>query len=169
MDTSVYIFMIILEIFIVFTVFALYFYILVRYFIHEIEATGIVGFFKKHLEFYTPLIKLYKLSAFNAKNPNFIQNKIQPQIDYAKATGTHYNPNWNTATYILLASVLGLFFIVCVYFLIFHRAIKSQISMDSVIAIVILNIIFIVSFELLFVFFVYGNTDLVNFSAVMGL
>lgn len=169
MDVITYIFLICLEIFIVFTIFAIYFYILVKYFIHAFEEQGIILFFKKHLEFYEPLMKLYKLSSYNAANPNLIQDKIKIEIDKARANGTAYHPNFNTATYILVASVVGMFVIIAIGFLIFHKRIMANITLNSLFMIIILNLVLIVGFELLFVFFVYGNTDLINFAAAFNL
>ena len=51
LDLSVYIFDLLLDIFIVFTIFAIYIYVLFRFFIHRYEELGLVKFFKIHLIF----------------------------------------------------------------------------------------------------------------------
>ena len=56
MDTSVLIFSCLLDIFIVYTIFSLYFYILIKYVIHDFENNTCAKFFGKHLKFYDKYI-----------------------------------------------------------------------------------------------------------------
>ena len=166
MDTSVYIFNMMLDIFIVYTIFTIYFYVLVRFFLHKVEELGIIGFFKTHMEFYKPVISLYKLSSENKKNPDYIPNLIKDKI--ASSKKEPYNPNYDIPTYIILGSILSFLVILIVYFLIFRKKIVAQLSMNMVLLIIATNIALIISFEILFLFFVYGHTDLFNIAKVLN-
>ena len=161
MDLSVYIFNILLDVFIVVTIFAIYLYILFRYYMHDFEIIGLTYFFKKHLSFYTPIIKLYKLSQFNKKNPNYIPDLINNRIKDIK--DKQDNTDYSIATYSILGFILGLLFICSVYFFIYRNQIIEQISLYEVLIKIIVNAILILVYELLFLFYVYGNTDLLNF------
>jgi uncharacterized protein YacL len=128
---------------------------------HDFETIGLTYFFKKHLSFYTPIIKLYKLSQFNKENPNYITDLVNNKIKQIK--DSQDNTNYSIATYSILGFILGLLFICIVYFLIFRHKIIEQISLFEVLIKIIVNIILILVFELLFLYYVYGNTDLFNF------
>jgi len=109
MDLSVYIFDILIDVFIIFTIFAIYLFVLFRYFIHQFEIIGLTNFFKKHLSFYAPMIKLYKLSYYNIDNPNYIKNLLEKEIEEVKKQPD--NTDYSIAIYSILVGILGLFFI----------------------------------------------------------
>jgi len=161
MDLSVYIFDILIDVFIIFTIFAIYLFVLFRYFIHQFEIIGLTNFFKKHLSFYAPMIKLYKLSYYNIDNPNYIKNLLEKEIEEVKKQPD--NTDYSIAIYSILVGILGLFFIIVIYFIIFHKKIMVQLPLYSIFFKIIINTILILLFELLFLFYVYGNTDLFNF------
>lgn len=160
MDLSVYIFSIILDIFIVVTIFAIYLYVLFRYFMHRFEEIGIIKFLKIHLTFYEPIIKLYKISSSNITNPTAFPNYIESHIK--QVVEEHINTDYSIATYAILGFVLGLFFILIVYFIIFHKKIMVQLSLLEILVVILFNAGLILMFELLFLYFVYGNIDLFN-------
>jgi hypothetical protein len=167
MDTSVWIFNILLDIFIVYTIFAIYFYILVKYFLHSFEENGIVALFKTHLEFYKPIIKLFKDSTYNRADPNSISAEIIRELNNAKSE--YSNTDYSTTDLLVSVSIAGMGLIVFVYFIINKRKILEQINLNHVLATIMLNIVFIIGFECLFIFFVYGNTDLINIAKILKL
>jgi hypothetical protein len=167
MDLYIYIFDLLLEVFITFTIFAIYLYVLFKFFIHSFEELGLVKFFKIHLQFYSPIIKLYKLSSYNTQNPSYLQDYLQQKID--NVVDTPDKTDYTIATYSILGGILGLFLIVCIYALIFHKKIMEQMSFIEVLIKIAVNAGLILMFELLFLFFVYGNTDLFNLSKALNL
>jgi len=158
MDTSVIIFSCLLDIFIVYTIFTLYFYILIKYIIHDFENNTCATFFGKHLKFYEKYIKIYKIYN-NYKNINF-EGKLQNLINETKNTANTIN--YNLTDVIIPISILSLGFITLVYYFIYKEKIIKQIQLRSVIFTLIINFILIVGFECMFIIFVYGNTDLIN-------
>lgn len=166
MDLSVYIFDLLLDVFIVFTIFAIYLYVLFRFFIHTFEEEGLMKFFRIHLEFYKPLLQTYKNSYYNKQNPNAISDYLQSKYDYASEL--HDSTDYSIANYAILGGTLSLFLIVVIYFLIFRNKIMAHISMIEVLSKIAINAVFILVFELMFLFFVYGNTDLFNLQAILN-
>jgi len=80
------------------------------------------------------------------------------------------DPNtFSIGTIIILTTIIGLFLIVLIYFGLFYKKIIAQVSLINVLFTVFINLIFIIGFELLFVFFVYSNIDVVNIQHVLGL
>ena len=134
---------------------------------HRFEEIGLAKFFKIHLEFYAPLIKLYKLSAFGRNNPNYIPDKIKQLKDEIKKKPD--NTDFSIATYSLIGSILGLFLIICIYFYIFRYKIMEHMGKNEILFKIVINLILILLFELLFLFFVYGNTDLFNFQPIFNI
>jgi hypothetical protein len=167
MDLPVYIFDILLDVFIVVTIFAIYLYVLFRYYMHDFEITGLTYFFKKHLSFYTPIIKLYKLSEFHRENPNYIPNYVNDKIKNVKEKPD--NTDYSIATGAILGFILGLLFICTIYFIIYRKQIIEQITLYEVLIKIVVNAMLILIFELLFVYYVYGNTDLINFMKIFNL
>lgn len=165
MDTSVWIFNILLDIFIVYTIFAIYFYVLVKFLIHSFEENGIVGFFKTHLQFYKPILSLLKYSNNVIANPNAIPNEINKMIASSKTT--YDSTDYFITDLIVPLSIVGLGLIVGIYFLFDKKKIMKQIKLEHVMFTIIMNLVLILGFECLFVFFVYGNTDLINIAKIL--
>lgn len=158
MDTSVLIFSCLLDIFIVYTIFAIYFYILIKYIIHNFESNTCADFFAKHLKFYSKYIKIFK-EFNNYKNINLEQN-LHNLINNTKDVNN--NVNYSLTDSIVSLSILGLGLITLIYFYIFKKKILQQVQLNHVIFTIIINFCFIIGFECMFVLFVYGNTDLIN-------
>ena len=165
MDTSVYIFMILLDVFISFTIFAIYFYVLFKYFMHLIEKNGIIKQLNIHLNFYKPILSLYK--QYSKTNNDEIINLIQTQINNVNEQTTE--SDFSIATIAILSFILGLLFIVLVYFAIFYQTIIPEITLFSICITIITNLILIVGFELLFILYVYGNLELSTISYVLNI
>lgn len=157
MDTSVYIFLMLFDVFISFTIFAIYFYVLFKYYMHKIEENGLSHFFKIHIEFFKPLFKLYKLYSDNVSNPNKIPNLISNEI--TKIEDMIDNTDFSIGTYLIVSMILGQFVILCILFYIFYDKILLHFGIMNVIYTLIINGFLILSIELLFVFFVYCNID----------
>ena len=160
MDTSVFIFSCLLDIFIVYTIFTLYFYILIKYIIHDFENNTCAKFFGKHLNFYDKYIKIYKIYN-NYKNIN-LEQKIQNLINETKDTPNTIN--YKLTDVIIPISILSIGFITLLFFFIYKKQIMKQIQLRYIIFTIIVNICFIIGFECIFILFVYGNTDLINIS-----
>ena len=158
MDTSVLIFSCLLDIFIVYTIFTLYFYILIKYIIHDFENNTCANFFAKHLKFYDKYIKIYKIYN-NYKHIN-LEQKLENLINETKDTPD--NINYNLTDVIIPISILGLGFLTLLYFFINKTKIMKQLKLRYVIFTIIINLCFIIGFECIFILFVYGNTDLIN-------
>jgi hypothetical protein len=134
---------------------------------HRFEEIGLAKFFKIHLEFYAPLIKIYKLSTFGRENPNYIPDKIKElKENITKKTD---NTDYSIATYSLIGGVVGIFLILSIYFITFKNQIMAQLGIKEVLFKVFINASLILLFELLFLYFVYGNTDLFNFQKIFGI
>lgn len=158
MDTSVLIFSCLLDIFIVYTIFSIYFYILIKYIIHNFESNTCADFFSKHLKIYGKYIKIFK-EFNNYKNIN-LEQKLQNLINNTEDVSN--NINYNLTDIIIPISILGLGLITLIYFYIFKKKILEQVQLNHVIFTIIINFCFIIGFECMFVLFVYGNTDLIN-------
>ena len=167
MDTSVYIFLILVDVFISFTIFAIYFYVLFKYYIHKIEENGLAKFFRIHIEFYKPLFTIYKLYSDNLSNPNKIPNLINSEIN--KIEEMQDNTDFSIGTYLIVSMILGQFIILCILFYIYYDKIRLHISTLSIIYTILINGFLIISVELLFVFFVYCNIDLFNIAAIFNI
>ena len=165
MDNSVWFFNILLDIFIVYTIFTVYFYILIKFIIHSFEENGIVGFFKKHLQFYKPILSLVKYSINVIEKPDQIPNKIKKMIADSKTT--YDSTNYFITDLIIPLSIIGMGLIVGIYFLFNKKKIMKQIKLEHIMFTIIMNTIFIIGFECLFIFFVYGNTDLINIAKIL--
>lgn len=167
MDTSVYIFSICLDIFIVFTVFSLYFYVLFRYYMHIFEETALVKFLVMHLEPYKPIIKLIKLSSKIKAEPNLIPDLINKSI---KNVIEHESEtDYTIGNIMLITGIVGLFTIVAVLFYIYYDKIIEQISLTEVIFTVVINTVLIIGCELIFLFIVYGNSDFFNLAKLFNI
>jgi len=167
MDTSVYIFIILLDVFIVFTIFAIYLYVLFRYYLHTIEVNGINHFFNKHLEIYKPIFRIIKqYTKKNIDNDNVFIKKIQKNINESEEKDTN---NFSIGTIIILTTILGLFLILLIYFGIFYKKIIAQVSLISVLFTIFINLILIVGFELIFLYFVYCNIDVINIQHLLNI
>ena len=164
MDTSVYIFVIILDVFIVFTIFAIYFYVLFRYFIHEIESNSIIMFFKKHIEFYKNVFTLVK--QYSKTDINNIKNSLETNVN--DTMNVHSETDFTIGTILILSTILGLFVITLVYFGFYYKKIIAQVSLFNIIITIFINIILIIGFELLFLYFVYCNLDVVNIGKILN-
>ena len=158
MDTSVLIFSCLLDIFIVYTIFSLYFYILIKYVIHDFENNTCAKFFGKHLKLYDTYIKIYK-EYNNYKHINEEQN-LKELINKTQVLPN--NINYNLTDFIIPISILGLGFITLIYYFIYKQQIIKQLQLRYVIFTIIINFCFIIGFECMFIIFVYGNTDLIN-------
>ena len=165
MDTSVYIFMILLDIFISFTVFAIYFYVLLKYFMHIIEKNGIIKELIIHMNFYKPIVSLYK--QYSKTHNEKVINLIQSEIDTLNEQTIE--SDFSIGTIAILSFILGLLFIVLVYFAIFYQTIIPEITLFSICITIITNLILIVGFELLFILYVYGNLELSTISYVLNI
>jgi hypothetical protein len=163
MDTSVYIFIILLDVFIVYTIFAIYFYVLFKYFLHTIEANSILNFLRIHLEFYKPIITLTK--KYSKTNVNNNINEIKKRIDDTPNESEY--TDFSIGTILILSSILGLLFIIIVYFVIFYKKILEQVKFSSILFTIIINIILLIGFELLFLYFVYCNIDVINIQKIL--
>lgn len=164
MDTSVYIFLMLFDVFISFTIFAIYFYVLFKYYIHKIEENGLAHFFKIHIEFYKPLFTIYKLYSDNLSNPNKIPNLINSEIN--KIEEMQDNTDFSIGTYLIISMILGQFVILSILFYIFYDKILLHFGIMNVIYTLIINGFLIISVELLFVFFVYCNIDFFNIANI---
>jgi hypothetical protein len=158
MDTTVLIFSCLLDIFIVYTIFSLYFYILIKYIINNFENSTCANFFSKHLEIYSKYIKIYK-EINNYKKVNEEQN-IQNLINNTEDTTSDIS--YKITDIIIPISILGLGLITLLFFYIYRKQIIQQVELRHVIFTIIINLLFIIIFECIFIIFVYGNTDLIN-------
>jgi len=158
MNIYVIIFNCLLDIFIVYTIFTVYFYILIKYFIHDFESNTCASFFGKHLKFYEKYIKIYK-AYNNYKNINEEQ-KIQNLIDNTE--DVLININYKLTDTIVPISILILGLITLIFYYIYKKKLKKKIHLSKIIFIIIINLICIIGFECIFIFFIYGNTDLIN-------
>lgn len=165
MHTSVWIFNLLLDIFIVYTIFVIYFYVLVKYLLHSFEENGIVGFFKKHIEFYKPIISLFKNSIAVKNDPNNIPNQINKLI--SESTAEYNHTDYFITDLIVPCSILFFGIITLIYFILNKKAIMEELHIEYILFTIFLNIIFIIGFECLFIFFVYGNTDLINIAKIL--
>jgi hypothetical protein len=164
--SSVYIFQIGLDIYISFIIFALYIYILFRYYIHSFETIGLLKFFNIHLQFYKPLLKLYKVSDYNLKNPNSFNNYINEQLN---DVNEKFIPiDYTIANWTLISFTCGLFLLLLIYFIIFREPILKVFKWTRILTTFIINAILILAFELLFLFYVYGNIDLFNIGKLLN-
>ena len=164
MDTSVYIFVILLDVFIVFTIFAIYFYVLFRYFLHEIESNSIIMFFKTHIQFYKNVFTLVK--QYSKTDVNDIKNSLQSNVN--NTLNIHSETDFSIGTILILSTILGLFAITLVYFGLYYKKIIAQVSLFNIIFTIFINIILIIGFELLFLYFVYCNLDVVNIGEILN-
>jgi len=167
MDTSVYIFEIILDIFIVFTIFAIYFYVLCRYFLHTVEEEGLIKFFKIHVNFYKPVIKLMKLFEISNNTYDKTISKLNTTIN--NINEKHIPLHFTTPTYTLIGTISFLSLILIIYFLLFYKKIIEQIHIYDVIITIVVNLFMILVFELMFIFLVYCNIDLFNIAYVFNI
>jgi hypothetical protein len=158
MDTSVLIFTYLLDIFIVYTIFTIYFYVLIKYFINDFENNTCANYFAKHLKFYDNYIKIYK-KINNYKQINF-EEKLENLIN--NTPDNISNINYSLTNIIISSSILGLGILTLLYFYIYKKQIIQQVKLSHVLFTIIINILFIIGFECLFIIFVYGNTDLIN-------
>jgi hypothetical protein len=158
MDTSVLIFSCVLDIFIVYTIFALYFYILIKYIINDFENNTCANFFAKHLKIYKKYIKIYK-EINNYKKVNEEQN-IQNLIDTTQDTTS--NISYHFTDIIVPVSILGLGLITLLLFFIYRKQIIQQVNLRHVLFTIGINLLLIIGFESMFILFIYGNTDLIN-------
>jgi len=147
-----------LDVFIVYTIFSLYFYILIKYIIHNFENNTCSNFFAKHLKFYNKYIKLYKEYNNNKKING--EQKIQNIINETKDVPD--NINYTLTDIIIPFSIIFLGIITFIYFYIYKEELMNTIKLNNVIFTIIINLFFIIGFEILFIMFVYGNTDLIN-------
>ena len=165
METSVYIFMILLDVYIAFIIFAIYFYVLFKYYLHIFEENGIVNQVLTHLEFYKPIVTLIK--EYSQLDKNIIPKLIKDTID-----NTFNKPHTNTFSIgkvLIIGSTLSFLLILLIYFVICYEKIIEHIKIENLILTIFLNIILIVGFELMFIFFVYGSLDIVNIQALIGI
>ena len=164
MDTSIYMFMIFLDIFIVFFIFAIYIYVLFKYYLHSIEDNTIVKYFNIHLQFYKPIVKLIKEYSKNDKNTiiNTLQNIIDNVIELPHSS-------FITGTIIIICSILVFFLMLLIYFAIYYEKIIPHIRISNLIYTIIINIILIVGVELMFAVFVYGGLDIINIQQILNL
>ena len=158
MDTSVLIFTCLLDIFIVYTIFSLYFYILIKYIIHEFENNTCAQFFSKHLKFYRKYIKIYK-ELNNYKNINEEEN-IKNLL--ANTKDIIPNINYRFTDIIVPISIGSLGLITLLFFYIYRKQIIQQVNLHHVLFTIIINLLLIIGFESMFILFVYGNIDLIN-------
>ena len=165
MDLSVYIFIILFDVFIVYTIFAIYFYVLFKYYLHTVERNGIMHFFNKHMKFYNPVIKLTK--EYSKTDVNDIINTLKNQVDNTPNIDEH--TDFKIGTIIIISSILTLFSIVIIYFFIYYKKIIEQITLSSIIFTFIINFVLLISFELMFLFLVYCNIDVINFQKVLNI
>ena len=173
MEDSVYGFMILLDVFIAFTIFAIYFYVLFIFFLHTIEDNAIVEQVAKHLGFYKDIVTLIK----GYSQINTVLNPVL--VKYGKISNTDPNPIPNalhnyaesiidkphTNTYakgkiIIISSILSFLLVILIYFVLFYEKIIPHIRISNLLFTIFLNIILIVGIELTFVFFVYGTLEL---------
>jgi hypothetical protein len=165
MDLSVYIFIILFDVFIVYTIFAIYFYVLFKYYLHTIERNGIMYFFNKHMNFYNPVIKLTK--EYSKTDVNDIINTLKNQVD--NTPNIDESTDFKIGTIMIITSILTLFSIVIIYFWIYYKKIVEQITLSSIIFTFIINFVLLISFELMFLFLVYCNIDVINFQKVLNI
>ena len=158
MKTSFLIFTCLLDIFIVYTIFSLYFYVLIKYFIHDLENNTCANYFAKHLKFYNKYIKMYKQYNIykNIDEETKLQNLINetPNIDNTI--------NYTLTDIIIPISIILLGLITFIYFYINKKELMNTLHLNHIIFTIIINVLFILSFECIFIFFVYGTTDLIN-------
>jgi len=161
MDTSVVIFTCLLDIFIVYTIFATYFYILIKYIIHDFEANTCASMFDKHLQFYDIYIEIYK--KLNHKNViQSLQNLINTINNIPDTI------NYSLTNLIVPISILGLGLITLIYFFIYKEKIMKQVQLSHVIFTIFINMFFIITCECLFIIFVYGNANVLNIGTIIN-
>ena len=161
MDTSVVIFTCLLDIFIVYTIFSMYFYILVKYILHNFEANTCASMFDKHLKFYDTYIEIYK----KLNHKNVIQS-LQNLIN--KINNIPDTINYRLTDIIVPISILVLGLITLIYFFIYKEKITKQIELRHVIFTIFINIFFIIGCECLFIIFVYGNSNVLNIGTIIN-
>ena len=154
------------EIFIL-NIFALYFYILVKYYLHDFERTGTVGFLRTHLEFYSEQLRLLKLFLLTTRNNNRFISDIQSIIDDTTVQTSQIT--YKTTDILVGMSIGILCFAVIMCFALFKDTISKRVSILSVVLTILINACVILGFEFLFLFHVYGNTDLINIAKFLGL
>ena len=161
MDTSVVIFTCLLDLFIVYTIFATYFYILIKYIIHDFEANTCASMFDKHLQFYDIYIKIYK--KLNHKN---VMQSLQNLI--TTINNIPDTVNYTLTNMIVPISILVLGLITLIYFFIYKEKIIKQVELRHVIFTIFINLFFIISCECLFIIFVYGNANVLNIGNIIN-
>jgi len=165
MDTEVYRFNILINIFIVYIIFSIYFYVLFRYYIHGIERTGIVYFFNKHIDFYKPVIKLSK--EYSETDVNEVIQLLKEETD--KTDSIDETGDFTVGTIALVTSISILFSIVVIYFYIHYKKISEQLTIMSIIYTFIINFILIIGGELAFLYLVYSNIDVINIQKILNI
>jgi hypothetical protein len=173
MEDSVYGFMILLDVFIAFAIFSIYFYVLFVFFLHTIEDNAIVEQVGKHLGFYKDIISLIKgysqintvlnpllvkYGKISKDDPNPIPNAIN---NYAESVVEKpYTNKYATGKIIIIFSIISFFLVILIYFVLFYEKIIPHIKIANLLFTIVLNIILIVGIELAFVFLVYGSLEL---------
>ena len=165
MDKPVYIFVILINVYIVYIIFSIYFYVIFRYFLHGIERNAIIHFFNKHVDFYKPVIKLTK--EYSKTNVEEVIQSLQKEITNSKAIDE--SSDFTVGTIVLVTSISILSIIVIVYFYIYYKEITAQITLMSIISTFILNFILIIGGELTFLYIVYSNIDVINIQKILNI
>ena len=167
MNKSAFIFNILLDVFIVFTIFSIYFYILIKFFIHQFEENTIIHFFKNNLKYYDYIISFYKKSKYYKLNPNFIPNAINKKIK--QINEKPITTDYKLTDIIVSTTIISFSLLLGIYFLFNRKNIMEHINLNNILFTIIINFILIIIFECMFIFFVYGNTNLINIGHIIGL
>ena len=167
MNKSAFIFNISLDVFIVFTIFSIYFYILIKFFLHHFEEYTITYFFKNNLKYYDYIISSYKKSKYYKLYPNFIPNAINKKIK--KTNEKPITTDYKLTDIIVSTTIISFGLLLSIYFLFDRKNIMEHINLNNILFTIIINLVLIVSFECMFIFFVYGNTNLINIGHILGL
>lgn len=167
MNKSAFIFNILLDVFIVFTIFSIYFYILIKFFLHHFEEYTIVYFFKHNLKYYDYIISSYKNSMYYKLNPKFIPNAINNKIK--QINEKPITTDYKLTDLIVSTTIIGFGLLLGIYFLFDRKNIIENIKVNNIVFTIIINLVLIISFECMFIFFVYGNTNLINIGHIIGL
>ena len=117
------------------------------------------------MNFYNPVIKLTK--EYSKTDVNDIINTLKNQVD--NTPNIDELTDFKIGTIIIISSILTLFSIVIIYFFIYYKKIIEQITLSSIIFTFIINFVLLISFELMFLFLVYCNIDVINFQQVLNI
>ena len=100
-------------------------------------------------------------------NPKFIPNAINKKIK--QINEKPITTDYKLTDIIVSTTIISFALLLCIYFVFDRKNIMEHINLNNILFTIIINLVLIISFECMFIFFVYGNTNLINIGHILGL